>query len=958
MTWQARLVPGARVHGLDGDGPVELLEVRIVGTQAFLTWRDDFGVRGSQLIGEAGLASLEVDSDDEVALDADPDLFRLAADALRLTRAHQLNPLLALTSANVEPLPHQVQAVYEHLLARHPQRFLLADDPGAGKTVMAGLFLREAMARGWVRRVLIVVPGSLTEQWHEELLEKFGLRFEVFDPAVHTGDRAFDELPQLVVRLDQLSRNDRLRARLAEATYDLAIVDEAHKLSARHWGSKVLKSKRFELGEELRDQVPSLLLMTATPHNGKEPDFRLFLSLLDEQLAQSANLDVGAAGLMRRLVKEQLVHADGTALFPPRRASTVTYRLSALEADLYEDVTEYVREEMNKVTGEETRTVGFALLVLQRRLASSPAAILQSLTRRRDRLEGGAERMRAADDRLSRALAASLSLRAADAEDDWAPTEQTAWEDEASSVATTARTLEELEVEVAILERLVAKAESVRAADVDAKWEALAGLLRSEEMYDDERRRRKIIIFTEHRDTLDYLEERLGRLLGPEVAVEVIHGATSRPDRRLAQVRFTQEAASSVLLATDAAGEGVNLQVAHLMVNYDIPWNPNRLEQRFGRIHRIGQHHTCHLWNLVAVDTREGDVFVRLLEKLEVQREALGDRVFDVLGDVLTDASLTQLLTQAIRGDTTVAEAAGARLETGLREAVAARERTVSTLSSEDLRRLRTAMARATARSLQPSVVQDFTSASLARLHGDLAPVGPLWTARHVPARVRDLDPGTVLPRYDALTFERVTDGVPRAVTPELVSPGHPLLDALTRIVLADHGKLLRRGGVLEDDRTDESYVLVSVATDNRLVTLAVTSESAVPADPAGFADLPSRGAASAAEIDQVRSVLDRLPALVSLDAEVLAVALVRGTAGPGEGARRRTALAAARADLASRGEVVVAPLLIGWDLEVETTQGVEFVRVTDSAHAPRRQEELARANLGEAYVDRSVTPS
>ena len=532
MTWHAQLLPGVSVVGIADHGAVEILDVRLFGDQAFVTYRDEFGVRGSRMLSEAQLGALRIDRPHDLTLDGDPECFQLAAEAIRLTHAHELNPLLALTSANVEPLPHQVQAVYDHLLRSHPQRFLLADDPGAGKTIMAGLFLKEAMARGWVRRCLIVVPGSLTEQWHDELLEKFGLRFEIFETAVHAKDASnpFLALPLLIVRLDQFARNASLRAQLREAAYELAIVDEAHKLTARYWGSKVVRSKRFEFGEQLRDQCPNLLLMTATPHNGKEADFRLFLSLLDEQLTEASNVDLGASGLMRRLVKEQLVHSDGSALFPPRRASTVTYRLSGLEHDLYDDVTEYVRHEMNKITGEEKRTVGFALLVLQRRLASSPEAILRSLVRRRDRLQSEAERMRTADDRLASTLAASLGLQPPEQEDDWSPSELTAWEDDASSVATTARTLEELEVEVAILDRLVDKAERVRAAGVDAKWEALAALLRSEEMYDDAGRRRKIIIFTEHKDTLEYLEDRLVDALGAPVVVEVIHGGTSRPD--------------------------------------------------------------------------------------------------------------------------------------------------------------------------------------------------------------------------------------------------------------------------------------------------------------------------------------------------------------------------------------------------------------------------------------------
>ena len=443
------------------------------------------------------------------------------------------------------------------------------------------------------------------------------------------------------MRLDQFARSQRLMDLVAGSTYDLAVVDEAHKLTARTWGNKLIKSKRFEFGERLRDLCPNLLLMTATPHNGKEAEFQLFLSLLREAGREEYVADATSAGLMRRLVKEQLVHLDGSRLFPERRASTVAYRLSGLEHDLYEDVSEYVREEMNKVSGDDTkRTVGFALLVLQRRLASSPEAILRSLARRRDRLQGEALRVRDADDRLAGALAASLGLQLPDV-DELSPADAETYEDDTASVATAARTLEELETEIAILERLVDKAEAVRSARVDAKWEALADLLTSAQMYDEHGDRRKIIIFTEHRDTLEYLEERLYRV----AAAHHRHRGHPRRDQPAGSAAgpdpfHAGSRNSSILLATDAAGEGVNLQVAHLMVNYDIPWNPNRLEQRFGRIHRIGQRHVCHLWNLVAVDTREGDVFRTLLDKLEVQREALGDQVFDVLGQVLTDASL------------------------------------------------------------------------------------------------------------------------------------------------------------------------------------------------------------------------------------------------------------------------------------------------------------------------------
>ena len=419
-----------------------------------------------------------------------------------------------------------------------------------------------------------------------------------------------------------------------------------------------------------------------------------------------------------------------------------------------------------------------------------------------------------------------------------------------------------------------------------------------------------------------------------------------------------------MLLATDAAGEGVNLQVAHLMVNYDIPWNPNRLEQRFGRIHRIGQRHTCHLWNLVAVDTREGDVFATLLEKLERQREALGDRVFDVLGDVLTDTSLTELLTEAIRSGTTDAavRAAGDMLESGLREAVVARERSVSSLTEEDLIALRAKMDRATARSLQPVVVRDFVTSALARLHGDLRSAGPHWSVHHVPARVRQRDPGTVAARYDVVTFERVAYAPLQTVTPELISPGHPFLNALTSVVLDEHGALLQRGTVLVDDRSGDDYVLMSLRTageDARFLTLAVQGDEALTVDPAGFADLAYGRDPTADEVAMVRGVVERAPALVEDGAmslqscEVLAVALVRGTASRTLAEAWGKARASIASEVASRGTVTIAPRFVGWDLELETHAGVTFIRAEPQAVpvVVRRQERLAEANLGESYL-------
>ena len=304
--------------------------------------------------------------------------------------------MMAVHTSNVDPYPHQISAVYESMLPRQPLRFVLADDPGAGKTIMAGLLIRELMMRADAKRILIVAPGSLCEQWQDELLEKFGTVFGIFSREKQeqcASGNYFDEQNLLIARLDQLSRSDDLKELLQATEWDLIVVDEAHKLSANYFGNKVNKTKRFLLGEMLGSITRHFLLMTATPHNGKEEDFQIWLSLLDSdrfygKFREGAH-KVDVTDMMRRMVKEEMRKFDGTPLFPDRRAYTANYKLSNLEAALYADVTDYVRNEMNRadnLEGKRKGTVGFALTLLQRRLASSPEAIYQSLKRRRERL--------------------------------------------------------------------------------------------------------------------------------------------------------------------------------------------------------------------------------------------------------------------------------------------------------------------------------------------------------------------------------------------------------------------------------------------------------------------------------------------------------------------------------------------------------------------------------------------
>src|SRR5450755_472455 len=410
----------------------------------------------------------------------------------------------------------------ESMLPRQPLRFVLADDPGAGKTIMAGLYIRELLMRADARRVLIVAPGSLVEQWRDELFEKFGLEFRIFSSALEESSPSgnpFEDHQQIIVRLDQMSRNEELQDKLCAAGWDLVVFDEAHKLAAHFFGSKLETTGRFRFAERLGRDTRHLLLMTATPHNGKEEDFQLFLSLLDSDRFYGKFRDgvhkVDTSDLMRRMVKEEMVKFDGTPLFPERRAYTANYKLSDIEAALYEAVTHYVQTEMGKadqLDGSRKGSVGFALTALQRRLASSPEAIFQSLKRRKERLE---RRLR--EERLGirgqQILAETLADVPED-DDDLNAEEQEELEETLVDQATASQTIAELEAEIVSLQSLEQQAKTLVASGKDRKWDELSRILQNEpQMQDANGRQRKMILFTEHRDTLNYLERRIAGVL-------------------------------------------------------------------------------------------------------------------------------------------------------------------------------------------------------------------------------------------------------------------------------------------------------------------------------------------------------------------------------------------------------------------------------------------------------------
>ncbi len=824
---------GAAVRGILPDSLVTISDVRWIGTVAIeVTYKDAAGRLGNELLYRDREPTLEVvETGRPWSFDGEGGLFRLLSEANRIRLAYLFDPLLAVHTSLVEPLPHQITAVYSEMLSRQPLRFLLADDPGAGKTIMTGLLIKELIARGDLQRCLIVCPGNLVEQWQDELDRRFHLPFDIMTndalEAARTGNW-FAETPLAICRLDKLSRDEDTQAKLNLTDWDLIVCDEAHKLSATYFGNEVKYTKRYRLGQALSPLTRHFLLLTATPHNGKEADFQLFMALLDGDRFEGKFRDgvhmSDATDMMRRLVKEQLLKFDGTPLFPERRAYTVNYALSDAEADLYKQVTDYVREEFNRAEALENEgrkgTVGFALTILQRRLASSPEAIYQSLRRRRERLE---KRLRE-EQLLKRGAEAGIDLTVglpaltADEMDDLDDAPDKEVEDTEERVvdqASAARTIAELKAEIAQLQDLERAALRVRQSGSDRKWDELSRLLQNNsEMFDAHGHRRKLVIFTEHRDTLNYLAERIGALIGKPEAVVIIHGGIGREERRKSQEAFTHDKEVEILVATDAAGEGINLQRAHLMVNYDLPWNPNRLEQRFGRIHRIGQTEVCHLWNLVAKDTREGEVYFRLLEKLDEERSALGGQVFDVLGELtFEDRPLRDLLLEAVRyGDRPEVKARLFQVvdkaldRQHLQELVEGRALTHDAMDVSKVRQIRQEMERAEARRLQPHFIAAFFIEAFKLLGGTIHEREPKrYEIKHVPAVIRNRDRQigrgeAVLTRYERITFEKGLINLQGKPPAAFVCPGHPLLDSTLDLIIERHRDLLKRGAVLIDD--------------------------------------------------------------------------------------------------------------------------------------------------------------
>lgn len=719
--------------------------------------------------------------------------FFLRIEASRIRLAYQFDPQLAVSISQVDPLPHQIEAVYHYVLSSPRIRFLIADDPGAGKTIMAGLIVKELQYRRLAQRILIIAPGHLKYQWQREMKERFQTPFTIIDRArmnATWGENAWEDKDHCLTSIDFV-KQDTVLSSLQNVRWDLVIVDEAHKMSAYAYQGKdqvkVDKTRRYRVGELLSRQTNHMLFLTATPHRGDEENFRLFLDLLrpgffarTELLKES--VQSGDNPIFVRRLKEDMKRFDGTDIFPPRHVHSVTFRLTEAERHLYNGVTNYVRNYFDRA--RENRSISFALMILQRRLTSSSQAIYLSLLRRKERLQNLLElpeQIRRDEDYM-RARGLTEDDLAEMAEE-----ERLEWEERLENL-TLAENIEDVVAEIEQLEALIAQADKVRQQEIESK------LVKLRDHVLANLGTRKLLIFTEFRDTVNYL---VAKLQGWGYQVITIHGQMNMEDRLQAEHEFKTNA--QIMVATEAAGEGINLQFCYWMINYDIPWNPNRLEQRMGRIHRYGQRYEVHIYNMIAQDTREGQILQRLFEKLERMKEDLGtDRVFDIIGDMIPGSRLDELLKEAIFSQRRMEEIEQTIDAVNVKQAAQTLEKafltSLATRHIDVTGILREKMA-AEENRLVPEYVEDYFLRAYQRIGGQrLMPRSGgnsrFYTIANVPYDLRqwgqDYDfktnYGLLFRDYKQITFDKYA--AREQAQAEFVAPGHPLLEALNQEIL------------------------------------------------------------------------------------------------------------------------------------------------------------------------------
>jgi superfamily II DNA or RNA helicase len=804
--------------------PIEIVSVVPLGESTKVVGRGlRTGLLRDPILSAAQIEQLSIGAI-SAPCDGDARLFRLGVEAHRLGLAYEYDPYFSLSIARVDPLPHQLEAVYDYFLRLPRIRFLLADDPGAGKTIMAGLLLKELKARGLVKRTLIVTPANLTFQWQRELQDKFREPFDVVRSDVLRatyGKNPWQDRDQVITSVSWVSRIEDARQSLLRTRWDLIVVDEAHKMAAYADDRKTLA---YKLGETLSQLTDHFLLMTATPHKGDPDNFCLFLSLLDRDVYGNVRslqeaMRRGEAPFYLRRTKEALVSfpdPDSGAvhkLFTKREVRTASFELDGEELDFYDELTHYVEDQSIAASADDSargRAVGFTMAMLQRRMASTIHAVRRSL----ERMRGRRERILADPESYRRE---QFDRKLPDDFDDLTEDEQqeivARLEEVVASVDPAA-----LRAEVAQLSKLIDQARQLEAREVETKLVRLKAILKEYGVFSDPTV--KLLIFTEHKDSLDFLagDGKAGRPLGKlrewGLRVTQIHGGMKigdrdSPDTRLHAEREFREGAQ-VLVATEAAGEGINLQFCWLMVNYDIPWNPVRLEQRVGRIHRYGQERDCLVVNFVAANTREGRVLAKLLERLrEIRRELGTDQVFDVVGEVFPPTLLERLFRDLYARRTDVASIEG-RI---VRDIDPGRFRAITESALEGLARRELNLSAIVGRSIEarerrlvPEVVEQFFVEAAPEV--GISPKGGarephVYRIGRVPRQIvatgDRLEPrfGRIAREYGRIAFDKAH--LRADPTLEWVTPGHALFEAVREEALERVGEHLRRGGVFWD---------------------------------------------------------------------------------------------------------------------------------------------------------------
>jgi len=802
-----------------GDG---FVIVNLVGTRT-----NTF--KGGVTLTRQDLASLQIEQS-AARFAAKPRLVKLGLEALRISLAQEYDPFFGLSISRVDPLPHQLDAVYNHLLKSARVRFLLADDAGAGKTIMAGLLLKELKLRGLVERVLIVCPANLAFQWQRELADRFQETFHILrggDLRVQYGVNLWNEKPQIITSMDLAKRDEILPSVKQADDWDLVIVDEAHRMSAR---DSEHKSERYKLGELLREKTAHYLLLTATPHKGDPVNFSLFLQLLDQEAYADVKsihdaMERREAACYIRRTKEVMLNfprpqPDGTwkaeKLFTRRIPHTVAFSLEGDEMELYKAVTHYVQRQSARAAeaGDDrrARAVGFIMAMYQRRMASSTYSLKQSLIRR----QKGLKQLLESANQLG-----EIPMPEVPTEEEWEEMDDAEREMKERELerATLARRKPDLELELKEIAELIAQAQRVEDGGHEIKLRTLKDQLTERGVFADPNLR--LLLFTEYKDTLDYL---VAKLKSWGLTVGQIHGSM-KPGRRdeegtrIWAERNFWDLKTQVLVATEAAGEGINLQCCHVLFNYDIPWNPNRLEQRMGRIHRYGQTKDCLIFNFFAQNTVEGKVLHALLEKLKKIRDALDDdAVFNVVGEVLPSNQIERLLRDFYAGKLS-ADDIEARLEVEVREDDFRKicQSALEGLAKKSLNLPMLVERRAMAqeRRIVPETVARFFESGAKEVGLSLSAitgiersfrVGKIPTLLYDQCRAKDWRLLPLARSYDRICFDRTTLGADARL--EWVTPGHSLFEAVRRQIWEQTQPELRQGAVFYELEREQPALL------------------------------------------------------------------------------------------------------------------------------------------------------